>query len=166
MSQSDTSLKMVFVGDCGVGKTTLIHRLNTGEFKKEYKSNFQTLLTCIPFETNKGKKVIVVNDCSGQENVWFRDINICGADVVVVMFDVTCQSSFDNVEKWYKSSMKYAPNALYIICGNKVDKEDRVVKPKDICFHITHNLFYYDVSARSNYNIEKLFLNALRYKFG
>ncbi|KAA0192739.1 GTP-binding nuclear protein [Fasciolopsis buskii] len=45
-----------------------------------------------------------------------------------------------------------------VLCGNKVDIQDRKVKAKSITFHRKKNLQYYDISAKSNYNFEKPFL--------
>jgi GTP-binding nuclear protein Ran len=41
-----------------------------------------------------------------------------------------------------------------VLCGNKVDlKDQRQVKPKQITFHRKKNLPYFDISAKSNYNL-------------
>jgi hypothetical protein len=45
-----------------------------------------------------------------------------------------------------------------VLCGNKVDVEDRILRAKSIKFHRKHNLQYYGISARSNFNFEKPFL--------
>jgi GTP-binding nuclear protein Ran len=47
-----------------------------------------------------------------------------------------------------------------VLTGNKADIKDRKVKPKSIVFHRKKNLQYYDISAKSNYNLEKPFLLA------
>lgn len=49
-----------------------------------------------------------------------------------------------------------------VLLGNKVDDGDRKVKPKSITFHRKKNLQYYDISAKSNYQIEKPFIWILR----
>ena len=45
-----------------------------------------------------------------------------------------------------------------VLVGNKVDIKDRKVKAKMITYHREHNMQYYDVSTKTNYNIEKPFL--------
>ena len=42
-----------------------------------------------------------------------------------------------------------------ILCGNKVDVRSRKVKAKTIAFHRKENLQYYDLSAKSSYNLDK-----------
>merc|ERR1712179_151899 len=51
--------------------------------------------------------------------------------------------------------------------GNKVDIKDRKVKAKSTVFrHRKKNLQYYDISAKSNYNLEKPFLLLARKLIG
>ncbi len=47
-------------------------------------------------------------------------------------------------------------NIPIVLCGNKIDCKDRKVKPKEIQFHRKKLLQYYDISAKSNYNFEKV----------
>jgi hypothetical protein len=46
--------------------------------------------------------------------------------------------------------------------GNKVDVKDREVKPREISFHRRKNFQYYEISAKSNFNLEKPFLYLAR----
>lgn len=45
-----------------------------------------------------------------------------------------------------------------VLCGNKNDVEERKVEPAAVRFPRKIRLQYYDISAKSNYNIEKPFL--------
>jgi len=45
-----------------------------------------------------------------------------------------------------------------VLCGNRVDVEDRILRAKSITFRRKHNLPYYGISPRSNFNFEKPFL--------
>lgn len=49
-------------------------------------------------------------------------------------------------------------NIPIVLCGNKVEVNDRKVKAKQITFHRKKNLQYYEISAKVNYNFEKPFL--------
>lgn len=49
-----------------------------------------------------------------------------------------------------------------VLIGNKCDQKDRKVKARQITFHRSRNLQYYDISAKSNYQYEKPFLWILR----
>ncbi len=53
-----------------------------------------------------------------------------------------------------------------VMVGNKIDVKERAVKPRMISFHRRKSLQYYDMSAKSNYNIEKPFLYLCRRLLG
>mmetsp|Transcript_29429 Transcript_29429/g.52686 ORF Transcript_29429/g.52686 Transcript_29429/m.52686 type:complete len:133 (+) Transcript_29429:822-1220(+) len=74
------------------------------------------------------------------------------------MFDVCSRITYKNVPKWYKDLVRVCDNIPIVLVGNKVDVKERKVKAKQITFHRRHNLQYYDVSAKSNYQFEKPFL--------
>lgn len=74
------------------------------------------------------------------------------------MFDVTSRQTYKNVPNWHRDISRVCENIPIVLVGNKVDAQDRKVKPKQITFHRKKNLQYYDISAKSNYNFEKPFL--------
>ncbi|CAL5434534.1 unnamed protein product [Camellia sinensis] len=53
-------------------------------------------------------------------------------------------------------------NIPIVLCGNKGDVKNRYVKAKQVTFHRKKNLQYYEISAKSNYNVEKPFLYLAR----
>jgi GTP-binding nuclear protein Ran len=82
------------------------------------------------------------------------------------MFDVGSRTSYKNLNYWYNEVSKIAPDIPIVICGNKCDIQERKVFPRDITFHRFHNLQYYDISAKSNYNYEKPFLYLIQKVLG
>lgn len=138
MSSSNT-FKIILLGDSGVGKTTFINRHLCGEFNNtDVKEN-----TTLSFMTNVGKVTFEISDNNNPNDKY---------DASILMFDVANKSSYDNLKHLL------IKNLLTVVCGNKVDLRDREVKPRDIFFHIKHNLQYYDLSVKSNYNYDKPFI--------
>ena len=81
------------------------------------------------------------------------------------MFDITSVSSYNNVTNWLNKLKDKISMENIVICGNKVDIKDRKVKSKTIKRDILSMdipSMYYDISAKSNYNIEKPFIYLLR----
>ena len=74
------------------------------------------------------------------------------------MFDVTSRFTYKNAPNWDRDLVQVCENIPVVLCGNKVDIKDRKVKAKPIVFHQKKNLQYYDISAKSNYNLENPFL--------
>jgi GTP-binding nuclear protein Ran len=85
-----------------------------------------------------------------------------GAHAAIMMFDVTSRITYKNIPKWYKDLTRICENIPIVLVGNKVDQKDRKVKARQITFHRSKNLQYYDVSAKSNYQYEKPFLWILK----
>jgi len=79
-----------------------------------------------------------------------------------MFFDVTSRNTYKNVPNWYRDVDRVCSRIPKVLVGNKVDVKDRVVKGKNITYHRKKNMAYFDLSAKSNYNIDKPFLYILR----
>jgi GTP-binding nuclear protein Ran len=113
----------------------------------------------LQFSTNLGPVIFNCWDTAGQEKFGgLRDGYYIGGQAAIIMFDVTSRVTYKNVPNWYKDLVRVCEQMPIVLCGNKVDCNDRKVRPKDIFFHRKKNLQYYDISAKSNYNFEKPFL--------
>jgi len=155
--------KLVLVGDGGVGKTTFVKRHRTGEFEKKYIATMGVEVNSITFHTSLGPIVANCWDTAGQEKFGgLRDGYYIGGHAAIIMFDVTSRITYKNVPTWHRDLTRVCENVPIVLVGNKVDVQDRQVKPKAIVFHRKKNLQYYDVSAKSNYNFEKPFLYLIR----
>ncbi len=115
--------KVVFGGDGGVGKTTLIQRYLTGEFIDTTK-----LTIGVGFHIHQmnyqGRDIsLSVWDCGGQEQ--FKQMGIFdnyfrGALVAVLMFDLTRALSIGGLDTWY-SFVDQNVKTDIIIIGGKSD---------------------------------------------
>ncbi|XP_070566562.1 EF-hand calcium-binding domain-containing protein 4B-like isoform X2 [Ptychodera flava] len=151
--------KVVFVGDSGVGKSSFIYRF----CKDSFKSNFSATIG-VDFQVKNvivDRKMIALQlwDTAGQER--FRSITkqyFRKADGVLVVYDISSESSFTNVRNWMTSvSEGVEEGTVTMILGNKVDiEEQRQVKQKD-----GHKLaeeyesLFYEASAKSGYSVDE-----------
>jgi len=155
--------KLVLVGDGGVGKTTLVKRHLTGEFEKKYIPTLGVEVHPLHFNTNCGQVTFNVWDTAGQEKFGgLRDGYYIQGNCAIIMFDVTSRITYKNVPNWHRDIVRVCENIPIVLCGNKVDIKDRLVKARNVQFHRKKNLQYFDISARSNYNFEKPFLWLVR----
>ena len=162
-SNAQNELKLVIIGDGGVGKTTFVKRHITGEFQKPYIPTKGAEVSPIDFYTTKGHIKMNIWDTAGQEKLGnLRECYYIGAHCAIIMFDLTSRTTYKNVPKWHKDLTKICENIPIVLVGNKADVKDRKLKAKQINFHRKRNLQYYDVSAKSNYQYEKPFLWLLR----
>jgi len=146
----DMLLKVVLIGDAGVGKTSILHTHRTRQFDKLTKATIQLDFIILDRELN-GKKIrLQIWDTAGQE----RYRSICSlyykkADAVLVVYDVTARESFESVPHWLHEVEK---NLTYevpiLIVANKTDLEERMVKNTDgILLACRHNVPHLQCSA-------------------
>ncbi|CAJ1070537.1 rho-related GTP-binding protein RhoF [Xyrichtys novacula] len=115
-------LKIVIVGDGGCGKTSLLMVYAKGDFPEKYApSVFEKYNTTISL----GGKEIKLNlyDTAGQEDYdRLRPLSYQEANLVLVCFDVTNPTSFENVMiKWYPEVKHFCRDTPVILIGCKTD---------------------------------------------
>ncbi|SVB03022.1 uncharacterized protein METZ01_LOCUS155876, partial [marine metagenome] len=117
--------KCCLIGDGGVGKTSVCKKiLSSGyDIGTKYISTLGAEIHPILIETNYGNIMLDVWDTVGQEKFGtLRSSWYSKCKAVIIMFDVTSLDSYNNVMiKWYNDIIKFSPNSLIILCGNKID---------------------------------------------
>jgi Ras-related protein Rab-8A len=118
-------IKLLFVGDSGVGKTCLLLRYVNNTFSS-------TFITTIGVDFKRktvGELQLQLWDTAGQER--FRTITTSyfrGAMGIVVVYDVTDRQSFESVRGWHRMIQAHAADGVdVILLGNKVDRGERRV---------------------------------------
>ncbi|XP_046350021.2 GTP-binding nuclear protein ran-1-like [Haliotis rufescens] len=163
MDRSIPTFKLVLIGDGSVGKTTFCKRHLTGEFERKYIATMGAEVHSLLFHTNRGPVRFNLWDTAGQENFGvLRDGYYIGAECGIIMFDVTAMTTYQHIPDWWRDLDRVCGKIPIMLCGNKVDVRERKVRSRIIKFHRKKNLMYCDISAKSNYNIEKPFLSLLR----
>ena len=156
------SFKIVLIGDAGVGKSAFLKRHRTGEFEKKYIATMGIDLIPLTFNTNYGQIILKMWDCAGQEKFGgLRDGDYQGAQGAIVMFDLGSRVTCRNVIPWIHNVRSVVPYIPVIICGNKCDLREKKITGR-IEAQDLPGVEYYEVSARSNYNFEKPFLQLAR----
>nr|XP_057920795.1 rho-related GTP-binding protein RhoF isoform X1 [Doryrhamphus excisus]XP_057920796.1 rho-related GTP-binding protein RhoF isoform X1 [Doryrhamphus excisus]XP_057920797.1 rho-related GTP-binding protein RhoF isoform X1 [Doryrhamphus excisus] len=115
-------VKIVIVGDGGCGKTSLLMVYAKDYFPEKYAPTvFEKYSTSVVL---RGKEVKVnLYDTAGQEDYdRLRPLSYQEAHLILVCFDVTNPTSFDNVTiKWNPEVKHFCPNIPVILIGCKTD---------------------------------------------
>jgi small GTP-binding protein len=162
-------LKMVALGDGGVGKTSCIMRFTEDKFGEKYKATIGTSLAIknINVEIKKGviaRTQIVLWDLAGQPT--YKDLRqryMVGAAMAFIVYDVTRPSTFMNVYEWYRNFRAVCPEAMLVLVANKVDIEDRRV-PEEAGLMLSKwlGMKYIETSAKTGQNVNEMFIECSR----
>jgi small GTP-binding protein len=159
---------IVLLGDVETGKTSLAEYWKEGNFNNEYVKTIGVDL--IHKKTNlNGQDVFVkIWDASGQDR--FRtltDYYLRTCDAVIIVFDVTETTSFENVSNWSKTVREVSGNAVPVaLVANKVDLLEKRCVDKESGENYAKELGaeYFETSCVNGHNIEKLFQFVLQDK--
>jgi len=137
---------VVFVGDGGVGKTSIANRL-TG-----YGGFSETYAPTSGFKFLEGGII----DSSGQEKLGTDWSTLRDIGRVAIVFDLTNRLSFKNLRFWIELAHREFPLAQISLIGNKSDCQ-RKVNPQDIeTLCNRHRIQCIEVSARTAANIDQI----------
>lgn len=161
METNNDRIKITFVGESNVGKTSIIERYITNKFN----SLTPTIgASFIGRDVVYKQKVVKLGiwDTAGQERykalsrVYLRNTNIC-----ILVFDVTCYFSFKRMMMWMRICDESNPDreVIYYLVGNKTDLEERIVPTNELEEFCDNNkiVSYIETSARNGTGINDLY---------
>ncbi len=118
-----SEIRVVFIGDEGVGKTSIIHTIVTDTFPKHVDKVFKTVtispdLYLLPNNVN----TVLVDTSASKAAEQQTDSEIEKCNVVVLVYDV---NNFENIKRlrtiWLPRIVKINDKVPIIMCGNKMD---------------------------------------------
>ena len=87
-------------------------------------------------------------------------IQIINSVCAIVVYDITCLDSFNNVSSWIEDCKNYSPKNVYIVLvGNKSDLEERRQIPTEKGQEIADKfgISFFETSAKTGSNVVKIF---------
>ena len=157
-------LKICFVGNSNVGKTSIIRRFINNKFDEEKIAS----TISVNFE-NKKLKIdpytelsMQIWDTAGQER--FRSLTasyLRESNGIFIVFDLSDKKSFDDLISWFEEINKAEinqKNCVKIVIGNKLDSKDKEVD-NDTAKKLAeeNGMKYLPVSAKDGINIVSMF---------
>lgn len=157
----DFVLKIIMVGNSGVGKSALLKAFMGDPFQSTHTSTIG-----VDFEIKQvvadGKTVnLQIWDTAGQER--FRTITTSyyrSSDAIFLAYDVTDANSFRDLETWLEDIRLYArENVDIMLIGNKVDLNSaRKLSYSDAKEYADRQRMpYIETSAKNNVNVDQAF---------
>ena len=157
----DLLYKIIIIGDTCVGKSNILSRYLKDEFKEDSKSTVGVELGTKFVKVKGVGAKLQIWDTAGQER--YKSITSSyykGSHGCFIVYDITSETSFENVEKWYEQAQKDASKEVSIILvGNKCDLENerKVSKEKGEEKAKSLNAPFFETSALSKINIDDIF---------
>lgn len=162
----DALFKVIFFGDGGVGKTTLINRYLTGVFKSD-----SVITIGVDFHVKKieieGKRVsLQIWDFAGEDRFRFlMPSYVIGASGGIFMYDITRYTSLKNFNNWleiFKSGYKEENHQMPVIMvGSKLDLEYKRAVSREEALEMAkkNNIYsYIECSSKDGQNVEEIFI--------
>ena len=162
----DRGIKVVLLGEAGVGKTNLI-RVSMGKtFEKNVDSTISSAFYDSKIDYKEKSYQYCIWDTAGQEV--YRSLNkifIKDSKIVIIVFSIIDRDSFTNVDFWINYVKEILANDSYImaVVGNKIDLyDDQQIGDEEIENKFKGlDLKYKITSAASDAQGFKKFLNEL-----
>ena len=169
-----TLLKLIILGDSGVGKTSLMNQYVNRKFSKQYKATIGADFLTKEVKVDDNLVTMQIWDTAGQER--FQSLGVAfyrGADCCVLVYDVNNEKSFQNLENWREEFLAQASpsdpeNFPFIVLGNKTDQDggqSRVVSEKkalSFCAASGNACPHFETSAKEDSNVQEAFECAAR----
>ncbi|XP_048089338.1 ras-related protein Rab-37-like isoform X2 [Alosa alosa] len=158
----DIMHKTILVGDSGVGKTSLLVQFDQGKFiPGSFSATVGIGFTNKVVTVDSMKVKLQIWDTAGQErfrsvtHAYYRD-----AQALLLLYDITRKSSFDNIRAWLTEIHEYAQKDVVImLLGNKVDMAtERVIKREEgEKLAKEYGVPFMETSAKTGLNVELAF---------
>lgn len=167
MKDTPETIKVVLLGESGVGKTSIISQFTSGVFDPNIVTSITAQFiskTIIYKEYNKSLRFDIW-DTAGQEKfrslakIFYKD-----AKIIVLVYDITSKKNFTELKNyWYEQQTKLNADCdpIFAVVANKSDLygEQQVSDEEGKDFAKSINAIFQSTSAKSDSGIQDLFQN-------
>ena len=167
-SNFETLLKLIIIGDSGVGKSNFLFKFIEGQFSPAHVAtigfDYKSKIIILP--QSKKKVKLQIWDTAGQEKYMSLNKNILQrVQGVILMYDITKRETFERLNIWLKIIKQMISEIPIILVGNKLDEENseengRLVEYNEgEAFAKDHQFQFIEASALNGTNIDEVFNN-------
>lgn len=161
-------IKVVLLGDSGVGKTSILHQLSTGKFSYTTQSTKGVDFLCWDIKLPELSYPITLQiwDTAGQERYHSMAATYYQQSAAaIVVYDITRKSSFISAKSWLKEMKEIgSPDTKALLVGNKSDciikEEILFTEAKEYADSVNMDLII--ASAKENINITEIFEHVVK----
>ncbi|CAJ1961377.1 unnamed protein product [Cylindrotheca closterium] len=159
----DIQIKLLMIGDSGVGKTCLLLRYANDSFSPTFITTIGIDFKIKNIDIDGTKIKLQIWDTAGQER--FRTITTSyfrGAQGILLVYDVTDRRSFESIRNWISQIQQHADvHVNKILVGNKCDMLDEKVVSTEEGEKLAKEfgIQFFECSAKNDINVDSSFVN-------
>ena len=165
-SDFETLIKLVIIGDSGVGKSNFLFKFIEGQFSPAHVATigFDYKSKVITLPKSKKKVKLQIWDTAGQEKYMSVNKNLFQrVQGIVLMYDITKRESFERLNVWLNIIKQRTNDIPIILVGNKLDDENneecgRIVEYSEGEAFAKKNEFQFlEASGLNGTNVDNIF---------
>lgn len=156
-----TTLKILIIGDSGVGKSSLLLRFTDDKFDPDQSATIGVDFKVKPLTVEGNTVKLAIWDTAGQER--FRTLTPSyyrGAQGVIFVYDCSRRDSFTHLTTWLSEVDTYSTkqNVVKMLVGNKIDVDNRDVRRDEgLKFARKHSMLFIEASAKTKDGVQLAF---------
>ena len=167
-SNFETLIKLVIIGDSGVGKSNFLFKFIEGQFSPLHVAtvgfDYKSKIVSLP--QSKKKVKLQIWDTAGQEKYMSLNKNLFQrVQGIILMYDITKRESFERLDMWLNIIKQMINEVPIVLVGNKVDEEDSEETGRIVTFSEgeeyakVHKFLFFEASGLNGTNVDKTFIN-------
>ncbi|XP_063062967.1 ras-related protein Rab-18a [Engraulis encrasicolus] len=156
-----TTLKILIIGESGVGKSSLLLRFTDDMFDPELGATIGVDFKVKTLTVDGNKTKLAIWDTAGQER--FRTLTPSyyrGAQGVILVYDVSRRDTFAKLDNWLNELETYCTrnDLVKMLVGNKIDKDGHEVERNEgLKFARKHSMLFIEASAKTRDGVQCAF---------
>ena len=162
-SDFEFQIKLVIIGDTGVGKTNFIFQFTEGRFSSLHVTTvgFDYKSKIIKLPKSKRNVKLQIWDTAGQERYMAINKSLFQkVQGIILMYDLTNRDSFEHVTNWLNLIKQTVTSKTVILVANKLDLEEekRIVSIEEGEKIAKDNgILFFEGSGSTGQNVDKIF---------
>ena len=166
MNNFDYLIKYIIVGDVSVGKSNILLKYVYNKFNDFYSPTIGAEFGFKKVQIDGKIFNVQIWDTAGQEafHSIIRSYYKCSACAIIV-YDVTNRSSFESIKTWIEDcrTLCHSKTNIFLV-ANKIDLHSQRVVTKEEGQNLAeeNDIKFYEVSAKTGKNLQKMFDEILR----
>ena len=157
--------KLIFLGDQGTGKSSILNRFVEDKFDSNYQATIGLDFQSKNIQIDNQDIHLLLYDTAGQEK--FRSLipmYTREANIIILVYDITRKDSFLHIPSWINELTNVKiEDIIFVLVGNKIDlnNERNVSFEEGKKFAEEHNFVFQEISAKTGIGFSELFYKHL-----